>query len=254
MPGLLELQRTFGAALLAAPRAACCQIAGLDPLLLGIYRNTCHSTLTNALALSFPAVRKLVGPEFFEGVAREFLSVHPPHCACLSDYGEEFPAFVAGHAQARTLPYLADVSRLEWAFTRALHAPDPPAMAVSALAGLDPASMPAVRFVPHPAVSLLVLATPADAIWRAVLEEDAAAMRALDVAAGPVWLLIERTATEGLRVQRMAAAAARLTQSLLAGEPLQIALEAAASPDELEPVSVLAEHLASGCLIGWRIA
>jgi hypothetical protein len=252
VPALLELQRAFGAALLGA-NTADAAATGASPA-LGIYRNTCLTTLTGALALSFPAVRRLVGAEFFEAVAYQFIGAHPPSSAYLNDYGVQFPAFVAQQRQARALHYLPDVARLEWAVNRALHAQDAAALDLSALAALDPASIAAVRFVPHGGVAVLELDTPADAIWRAVLDEDDAAMRSLDLSAGPVWLLVGRE-RDGVQVRRIAPVAARFSARLFAGEPLQAALDALADGTEAgaELPAVLADHLASGRLIGWQL-
>jgi hypothetical protein len=99
---------------------------------------------------------------------------------------------------------------------------------------------------------VLQLASPADAIWRAVLDQDQAAMAALDPAAGPVWLLIER-GESGVQVRRMAAGSARFTQRLCAGQTLQAALEAALDTPVAELNALLADHLASGRFTSWRI-
>ena len=258
LPELAELQRRFGQALLAQnePQAlwALSETLGVEPALLAIHRNTCLGTLSNALGLSYPAVRALVGPEFFEAAAHEFIAAHPPVSACLNDYGAEFPEFLAAFAPAASVGYLADVARLEWAVTRALHAADAPAIELDALSRLDAALMPHVCFVAHPSVSVLTLASPADAIWRAVLAEDDAAMAALDVTAGPVWLLIERTPV-GVQVRRLCAANAAFMVRLCAGESLQSALEAVTAPAAgvgMTTDQVLAEHLAAGRFVSWR--
>jgi hypothetical protein len=239
MPALRDLQSAMAGALLGGGALQDMP----EPLLLGIHRNTCVATLTNALSLTFPAVQRLVGAGFFEAAAQEFIRSHPPASAYLNDYGREFPQFLAQFPHAAGLAYLADVARLEWAVSCALHAADASPLDLTLLAGLDPAQMAAVRFVPHPAVAAIGLDTPADAIWRAVLDQDHAAMHAIDAASGPVWLLIERD-TQGVQVRRMDSTAWVLTQRLFAGEPLHAALE----DEGLE--AVLADHLASGRFIG----
>src|SRR5580658_4464424 len=107
VPALLELQRSMRAQLLA--------LQAPPDELLGIYHNTVHSALVNALRLSFPVVQRIVGEEFFEGAAREFIAAHAPDSAYLNDYGLRYPAFLAQFPPAMTLPYLADVADLEWA-------------------------------------------------------------------------------------------------------------------------------------------
>jgi hypothetical protein len=253
MPALRELQQQIACALLddAAATTFAATLA-LDPSVLTIYRNTRLGTLTRALATAFPAVRALVGEGFFEAAARQFIRAEPPATACLDDYGERFAAFLAQFPPAAGIAYLADVARLEWAVNRALHAPDGPVLELAALAGVEPARVSDLSFEPHRSVTVLELASPADAIWRAVLDQDPAAMAALDPAAGPVWLLIER-GESGVQVRRMAAGAARFTQRLCAGETLQAALEAAGDEPAAQLNIVLADHLASGRFTSWRI-
>jgi hypothetical protein len=217
---------------------------------LAVYRNTFSSVLTNALRLSYPAVHRLVGAEFFEGAARVFIEAQPPHSACLDDYGGEFAEFLSRFPPAASLAYLPDVARLEWAINRALHAPDAKLLELARLAKVDEADQARVRFKPHPSVHLVSAVYPADAIWRGVLKQDDAALTAIDLSAGPVRLLVERRAT-GIEVRRLNDAEWRFTALLCAGRPLADAIEEA--PD-LEAYSLLAEHLAAGRFIGFDTA
>ena len=52
-------------------------------------------------ARRFPAVERLVGEEFFAGMAREFVMAHPPRSPLLLTYGDEFPDFIAAFEPAR---------------------------------------------------------------------------------------------------------------------------------------------------------
>ncbi len=280
---LRELQRAFGAALLEGMRpneggpasspaaadaaiaaeaviAADAAIGALDAEALEIYRQTCRGALTGALATGFPVVRKLVGEAFFERCACAFIADHPPAGACLNDYGDEFPAFLQRYASAADIDYLADVARVERAFNRALHAADEVPLDPAALGSLAPLDAASLRLVPHPSVSVLRLQFPADSIWRAVLDDDEAAMAAIDLGAGAVWLLIDRR-PDGVEVRRISDGAARFTQRLIDGATLQEALSDAAGfsdpsersepPEPLE--TVLADHFASGRFIAWRL-
>jgi hypothetical protein len=237
-------------ALLEVQRAMCAQLLGDERVdeRLGIYRNTILSALGNALRLSYPAVQRIVGADFFEAAAREFIRGNVPRSAYLNEFGGEFPQFLAQFPPAAPLPYLPDVARLEWAINRALHAPDAPALDLSRLASLGEAAFPGVSFCAQPALSLLKLATPADAIWRAVLDQDDAAMAAIDLRVGPVYLLIERDAA-GVQVRRLSAAGWQFTATLNSGRPLFEALGEAVPEDQPAISALLAEHLASGRFI-----
>jgi hypothetical protein len=245
VPALLELQQGLRAQLLGDALPPDDDSARR----VAIYRNTCLGTLVNALRLSFPAVQRLVGAEFFDAGARQFSARHPPASAWLNDYGAGFAGFLSAFAPAASLPYLADVARLEWAVNRALHADDAPGLDLARLAKLDESARACVSFTAHPALSLLRLQFPADAIWRAVLDQDAAAMAAIDLAAGPAHLLIERDAA-GVQVRRLNAARWQFTARLCAGLPLYALLEH--GPDA-DIGAWLAEHLSSGRVIDFHL-
>jgi hypothetical protein len=256
MPALLELQRSLRAQLFGDATdgdstsgdatGGEALLAGDDGALrLAIYRNTAFGTLVNALRLTFPAVQRLVGADFFEAAAREFIRRNPPRSAYLNDYGDDFPGFLAAYAPAAALAYLGDVAQLEWAVNRALHASDVPRLDLARLAALDQSALSHLSFIPHPALSLLRLEFPADAIWRAVLEQNDAAMAAIDLSGDAVHLLIERTGA-GVQVRCLSAAAWDFTARLRAGRPLYAVL---ADGSDGEADAWLAEHLALGRFI-----
>src|SRR5262249_37248747 len=76
-----------------------------------------------------------------------------------------------------------------------------------------------VRLAPHPSAGPVGADHPADSIWRAVLAQDDAALAAIDPAAGPVWLLVNRAET-GVEVRRLSEDAWSLTAALFAGRAL----------------------------------
>lgn len=215
---------------------------------LDIYRNTFIGTLTNALRLSFPAVHRLVGEAFFESAARLFIEAEPPRSAYLDDYGAGFPEFLARHTPAASLPYLAGVARLEWAVSRALHAPDTQALEISSLTRIDSAQHGLIAFVPHPSVALVQAEHPVDTIWRAVLAQDDRVLATIDIDAGPAWLLVHR-GDDGVEVTRCIESAWRFARDLFMSRPLQGAIEA--HPD-VEASALLAGHLVAGRIVGFR--
>jgi hypothetical protein len=246
MPTLRELQHDVACGLIgrdAAAAAAHIVGDGLAPAArLAVYRNTIVTGLTAALRLSYPALHRLVGAEFFEGAAQLFLEARPPRGACLDDYDPGFADFLADFAPAAAIPYLAGVARLDWAVSRALHAPDAGALDPARLGAVAAADEERLRFVPHPSIGLVRADHPVDAIWRAVLARDDAAMAAIDLAAGPVFLLVRRGA-DGPEVARLAPAAWRFTASLCAGRSLQDTIETAG---EVDAANLLAAHLIDG--------
>jgi len=252
-PSLLELQRAMRASVVIHDDGAISahvvdgSIGASERL--DIYRNTFASALTTALRLSYPAVQRLVGAEFFEGAVRIFIEISPPKSACLDDYGEGFAEFLSDFEPAASLAYLPDVARLEWAVNRALHASDMEPLDPRRLVALAEADRARLSFAPHPSVSLVRTDHPADLIWRAVLDEDDSALSAIDPGAGPAWLLVHRLPA-GVEIFRVSESAWRFTSALCAGRPLAAALDEA--PD-FDASALLADHLAAGRLIDFSL-
>jgi hypothetical protein len=246
MPSLLEIQHAMARAIVSGDYEAVASQIVSGALsrddCLDVYRNGFLGTLTKALRLSYPAVLRLVGEEFFDGAAQRFIQAHAPQSAHLDQYGGEFPLFLAQFPPAASLPYLADVARLEWAVSCAFHAPDDLPLDAHALA--ESASAPPERLVlvAHPSLSLLGLDHPAEAIWRAVLAEDVEALSAIDLSAGPDWLLVERT-RKGVEISRLSETEWRFAAALCAGEIFAHAVEAATGA---EVSFLLANHLTAG--------
>ena len=244
MPTLLELQRAMRASVVQHDASAMVEALaiGVEPGRLDIYRNTIVSGLTRALRLAFPAVAHLVGDDFFAGAAAAFIREHLPGKAYLDQYGGEFPDFLSGFPPAISLPYLADVARLEWAVSRALHAPDDAPLDLSRLAALSADDQDRVRFQPHPSVGLLRSDFPVDEIWRAVLDADDQALGNIDLICVPIFLLVER-GRSGVAVTRLQEPAWQFLDALCRGESLPSAIDCAT---DVDAPSLLAEHLASG--------
>ncbi|MCJ7555815.1 MAG: putative DNA-binding domain-containing protein [Gammaproteobacteria bacterium] len=98
---------------------------GSDPQArYGVYRNNVVSSLIDALADTFPVTRELVGEEFFRAMAGIYVRQQPPRSQVLAFYGESLPQFIEQFPPAASVPYLADVARLELLRVRAFHAAD----------------------------------------------------------------------------------------------------------------------------------
>lgn len=174
-PTLAELQSQMAAAILAedaagpaAIRAATIREDGIAAAeRLAIYRGNTLGSLTDALADAFPVVCQLVGERFFAAAAQAFVRAEPPAASCLAEYGAGFPAFLAGFAPARGLPYLPDTALLDWAVHSAFHARDAAALDPARVAALDPSLHERLRLLPHPACHVVVSRYPVDRIWRA---------------------------------------------------------------------------------------
>src|SRR5262245_8892967 len=87
-----------------------------------VYRNNVTVSLIDALAAIYPAVQRITGDDFFRAMVRCHIRATPPTSPLLSKYGRDFPAFIERYEYAQSLPWLADVARLERAWLDAYHA------------------------------------------------------------------------------------------------------------------------------------
>lgn len=132
-----------------------------------VYRNNVAVSLTDALEAAFPVVAKLVGTDFFRAMAGVYLRAHPPKSPVLMFYGDDMPAFLAGFAPAKTVPYLPDTAHLELALRHSYHAADATPIAPDALARIAPDTLPNVTFTFAPSVHLIASRYPLQSIWLA---------------------------------------------------------------------------------------
>ena len=130
-----------------------------------VYRNTVAHSLSEALAQRFPTVLRLVGPAFFKATARIFVADHPPRSAILHEYGTEFPDFLAAFPPAATVPYLADIARLEVLRGQAYHAADALPISVAEVTAAFASGPETIRLDLHPSVRVIVSRHPIVSIW-----------------------------------------------------------------------------------------
>ena len=129
-----------------------------------LFRNNYYHGLGQQLAEAYPAVRGLMGDEFFFAMARLYLQAHPPKTRSLALFGSEFPAFLEEFPPAAALKCLPDVARLERFWLEALHAADAEPLDPASLTGLGEA-LATTRFIAHPATRILVSDSPIVDIW-----------------------------------------------------------------------------------------
>jgi len=190
-----------------------------DPALrYAVYRNNVTVSLIDALADTFPVVQQLVGEEFFRAMARVFAQAHPPQSRIMAFYGQGFARFISGFAPAASVPYLADVARLEMAYVCAYHAADATALDTAQLQAwlADPALLDGLTLVLHPSVHLIRAPQAIVSIWAAHQTDDEPQGWDADI---PQNAFVFRSG-QSVHVQAIANAAALFFASLLDGATL----------------------------------
>lgn len=158
MKRFAEMQRDFAGAVLDPEAAVPAPLSGRGVASpsrrFGVYRNNVYASLIDVLAERFPVVARLVGEGFFRAMARAYVEREPPRSAVLIRYGVSFPDFIADFAPAASVPYLADMASLEWAWHAAYHAPDAVPLPLAELAGAIDHAEDAVLTL-HPSLSVV---------------------------------------------------------------------------------------------------
>ncbi|HEX7386434.1 MAG TPA: DNA-binding domain-containing protein [Castellaniella sp.] len=137
---------------------------------LRIYRRSCNEIQTAALRTSYPAVLALVGEDWFDQAARRYRGLYPSRSGNLQQFGVHFADYLQTIPAGRTLPYLADVARLEWLRQETVLAADSQALAFDDfMAGLDGAGE-SLRIGLHACVHFLSSRYQVLAIWRFAMD------------------------------------------------------------------------------------
>ncbi len=192
-----------------------------------VYRNNVTVGLVNALAANFPSVRRLLGPSYFDGFARDHVRRHPPTSRMMFEYGADFPAALATESSLRDYPYLADVARLEIAWLRVYHAEDAHVLSPQQLAAVEPSALGDLVLKPHPAALLLSSRYAAASIMLENRQEGNVA--AIDVSMSE-HVLVSRPLLD-VQVTALPTVTFTFFEALFAGEQLGFASEIAAAAD-----------------------
>ncbi len=143
---------------------------GSDPTRrFAVYRNNVMASLIDALADTFPVTLELVGEVFFRAMAGIFVRSTPPISVLLVEYGAGLPAFIDQFEPACSVPYLADMARLEYLRVQAFHAGDASVVSPESIAQAlaDPEGLPALRVVCHPSFGVLRSRYAVVSLWAA---------------------------------------------------------------------------------------
>jgi Putative DNA-binding domain len=233
MPTLLELQQGFLRGILdGEPGAASDGIRekGIEPARrLGIYANNALSNFVDSLRLSFPAVRRLVGDDYFDQCARAFHRLRPSRSGDLQHTGEGYSEYLRQLHRLDEYRYLADVARLEWLYQESLIAADHLPLNLARLGAVAPDDYANLRFRLHPAARLFASDYPAVEIWQANVG-SAAQPPVIDLRKGADRALLAR-GRGGLQIYPLSSGEYVFLNACRQREPFEAAVEAAVAAD-----------------------
>lgn len=218
----------------------------------GIHARNVRASLQIALEQVFPVVRQLVGTDFFAQATRAFVASAPPCRGWLSAYGGDFPDFLATYRPASSLPYLADLARVEWGRVAVTFDDIMAGMDLGALAALAPDDLMERSLRLHPCASLIRSGYPVYSIWAAHLDPTATSnlLSSLSLDGNPEDLLITKASTGEAVVKRLGPGEVAFLSALKFAASLGSAWYAALDADpQFDLPGVLAELAAEKALV-----
>jgi hypothetical protein len=253
MQRLAERQHAFAAALLDPGLPTPIGLVGPDgdpsPRRFAVYRNNVVAGLTETVKNAFPAVHRIVGADFFQAMARAYVMIKPPRSPILLDYGAGFPDFIEAFGPAAALPYLADVARIERAWTEAYHAPEASPIDPMAFVAIAPDQLPAIHLVLHPSLRVVRSQFPALTIWQMNVADSVPAP--VDFAAGGEDVLVVRPLVD-VEVRLIPEGSLEFIQALVDERSVLAALKAALTVNSSFDVSAnLSDLMRAGALVGF---
>ena len=214
---------------------------------LAIYRRHHRQSLVRHIVGRFPTLAWLLGSDSMLALAEGFALAHPPTAACMAEYGETFPAFVAASEQGRTHPYLAATAELDWCLGQTAVAVDFPPLGIDVLAATPPDRLPEVKLALQPGTRYLKADRPVDELVRLRLSERVPDSFELEHRA----VFLEVTGARGsFHVGRLDHPVYEFRTRLAAGESMAAAADAAFAADiEFEAGMALASLFADRLVI-----
>jgi hypothetical protein len=213
------------------------KVAPLAPFLTGgrvplkrfaIHQRHYEASLVRALVEKFPAVVWLAGSPFVTAAASAFIRQYPPSAPCIAEYGEGFPAFIAGRAQARRIPWLRWVGEVEWWLGRVSLALEHAPLSIESLATIAPERLADCALTLQSGLHYLAAPWPVDALLELFLSDNVPESFALD----PEDVFLEvRGARGAFSMTRLDAATFVFRRSLAQGSSVGGAAEQALDAD-----------------------
>lgn len=214
-----------------------------------VYRNNVTVSLINALADVFPATVRITGETFFRAMARFHIRETPPTSPLLFEYGRDFPDFIERYEHARSMPWLADVARIERAWLDAYHAADAAVLPPEDLVAVPAERLGDLVFEAHPATRIVRSAYPAVTIFSMNRASDP--VERIEARA-PESALVTRPVLD-VEVRRLAPGVDQFLGCLMAGAPLgSAAVTASETYAEFDLQAAICTMLEAGAFAALR--
>ncbi|WP_104911245.1 DNA-binding domain-containing protein [Pseudomonas sp. LG1D9] len=140
---------------------------------LAIYHNAYRARLLEVMQGDFPTVWHWLGDDEFAGLVAAYVQRYPSAHFSLRWLGQRFEGFIGEYLVAAQSAPLAELARLEWAFTLAFDAPAGQPLALEDMARLAPEAWPSLQVEWGSSVQQVLCRFNSLQIWRAVKAQAA---------------------------------------------------------------------------------
>lgn len=184
---------------------------------MAVYAGAYLARMAEALKETFEAVARFAGEAAFIDLCEGYVEAYPSGEYNLSEIGHSFAAYAAKTSYAAKLPFIKDLASLEWAVSRAFHAPGREPARMERFAGWDDEHWSRARIRVQEGCSLLRSAWPVADLWNARKMPEGR----IDVAieGRPQTVFVYRAGLD-VRVRVVSAAEAAFLERVAAGDSL----------------------------------
>jgi len=172
MNDLMSLQDKFQAYLLQDNHDIDDCIVGTESVpidvRLMIYGQAYRSRLIDALAATYPVLKKYLGDDDFYQLTEEYLDAYPSTYRSIRWFGDQFSAFLQHHSHYSVQPYLAELALVEWTMTLVFDAASSPILTEVDINSLPDSAWETLRIQFIPSLHRLSLFWNAIEIWQAI--------------------------------------------------------------------------------------
>jgi len=143
--------------------------------------------LKEALCTDYERLHCYLGDELFDTLISQYIEKHPSQHTSLRYFGQHFLQFVEAFEPFKSLPEVAEITRIEQAFANSFDAADCPCVIQNQLAQLVPEAWASLTLSMHDSVQLLPLDYNSFQIWKMLNNEQMPPERTRDETTWLIW-------------------------------------------------------------------
>ncbi|MDA0902407.1 MAG: DNA-binding domain-containing protein [Proteobacteria bacterium] len=177
MSSLIEMQRNLADYIYDKSKAQIIEQINTDNISkerrLKVYHNNVIGSFDDVLADVYTTVKRLVGDDYFNGLAARYHQTYRSKSGNMNEYGVNFAQFIQSLTPEHKLLYLTDIAKLEWLFHDIYFAADTSkTMDLEALQALKEDQYFNISFEIHPSCAFLESQYPIHSIYNSVNSEQ----------------------------------------------------------------------------------